>query len=107
MFSLPRMDRSVVKRTTLDHQGKDVGVPQATPADRILMVWPLTLMAWEFKEPNVVQPRLQRHVVRVAIANRKHATALSIVRLFRVAFRSAKAAYSQFSRSERRLLFSA
>ena len=46
-------------------QGKDVGVLHATPADRILMVWPLTLVAWEFKEPNVVQPRLQRHVVRI------------------------------------------
>ncbi|MEJ7591796.1 MAG: hypothetical protein WKF77_09620 [Planctomycetaceae bacterium] len=40
------MNRSIVKRTTLDQQGKDVGVLQATPADRILMVWPLTLMAW-------------------------------------------------------------
>lgn len=65
MSPLQRMDRSVVKRTTLDQQGKDVGVLHATPADRILMVWPLTLVAWEFKEPNVVQPRLQRHVVRI------------------------------------------
>ena len=65
MASLPPMDRSVVKLTTLDQQGSDSGVPNATPEERMLMVWPLTLIAWKFKEPNVVQPRLQRHVVRV------------------------------------------
>ena len=65
MASLPPMDRSVTKLTTLDQQGLDAGVPNATPAERLLMVWPLTLTAWAFKEPNVVQPRLQRHVARV------------------------------------------
>jgi hypothetical protein len=65
MASLPPMDRSVAKLTTLDQQGRDSGVPNATPAERLLMVWPLTLTAWELKEPNVVQPRLQRHVARV------------------------------------------
>ena len=77
MSSILRMDRSIAERTTLAQQGKDVGVLHTTPADRILMVWPLTLVAWEFKEPNAVQPRLQRHVVRIVIANRKHATALT------------------------------
>jgi hypothetical protein len=65
MSSLPPMDRSVTKLTSLDQQGRDSGVPNATPGERMLMVWPLTLTAWAFKEPNVVQPRLQRHVVRV------------------------------------------
>ena len=65
MAYLPPMDRSVTKLTTLDQQGLDSGVPNATPAERLLMVWPLTLTAWAFKEPNVVQPRLQRHVARV------------------------------------------
>ena len=65
MTSFPPMDRSVAKLTTLAHQGTDSGVPNATPAERLLMVWPLTLTAWSFKEPNVVQPRLQRHVARV------------------------------------------
>lgn len=58
------MDRTNVKRTTLDQQARDAGVPAATPVERVMMVWPLTLTAWAFKEPNVVQPRLQRHVVR-------------------------------------------
>ena len=64
MDSFPRMDRSVVKRSTLEQQGQDSGVPNATPAERIGLVWPLTLTAWAFKEPNVAQPRLQRHAVR-------------------------------------------
>ena len=63
--SLPRMDRFITKLTTLDQQGRDAGVPDATPAERLRMVWPLTLTAWACKEPNVVQPRLQRHVARV------------------------------------------
>ena len=49
---------------TLSEQGRDSGVPNATPAERVLMVWLLTLTAWAFKEPNVAQPRLQRNVVR-------------------------------------------
>lgn len=57
------MNRQITKRTTLDQQGRDSGVPNATPAERLMMVWPLTLAAWAFKEPDVVQPRLQRHVV--------------------------------------------
>ncbi len=65
MSSLPRVDRSVANQSTLEEQGRESGLPDVTPADRFLMVWPLTLAAWAFKEPNVVQPRLQRHVVRV------------------------------------------
>ena len=64
MSSFPRMDRTIVERSTLDQQGRDAGVTAATAAERILVVWPLTITAWAFKEPNVVQPRLQRHVVR-------------------------------------------
>ena len=67
---LPRMDRTIVKRTTLDQQGRDSGVPNATPAERLMMVWPLTLAAWAFKEPNIVQPRLQRHVVCIVRSRR-------------------------------------
>ena len=51
-------------RPDLGQPRPDAGVPAATAAERILMVWPLTITAWAFKEPNVVQSRLQRHVVR-------------------------------------------
>ena len=64
MSTLPRMDRTIVKRTTLEEQGKGAGMLDATHVERVQMVWPLTLTAWKFKEPNVAQPRLQRHVVR-------------------------------------------
>ena len=64
MASIPPMDRAITKLTTLDKQGCDSGVPKATPAERLLMVWPLTLTGWQFKEPNIAQPRLQRHVAR-------------------------------------------
>jgi len=70
MFTFPRMERTIVKRTTLDQRGRDAGVPDATPVERMMMVWPLTLSAWAFKEPNVVQPRLQRHVVRIIRSTR-------------------------------------
>ena len=56
------MDRTILKRTTLDQHGRDSGVPNATPAERLMMVLALTLAAWAFKEPHIAQPRLQRHV---------------------------------------------
>jgi len=47
------------------------------------------------------------YIVERIAGNSAARTAVSIVHFFRVAFRSAKAAYSQLSRSERRHLFSA
>jgi hypothetical protein len=38
---------------------------QMTPVERINLVWPLTLDAWAFKEGKRIEPRLQRHIVRV------------------------------------------
>ena len=37
------MDRTIVHRTTLGQQGRDAGVPAATPVERIMMVWPLEI----------------------------------------------------------------
>ena len=36
-----------------------------TPAERIEMVWPLTVDVWSFKGEADVESRLPRHVVRV------------------------------------------
>ncbi len=36
-----------------------------TPAERVNMVWQLTLNAWAFKGEPITDPRLQRHVVHV------------------------------------------
>jgi hypothetical protein len=36
-----------------------------TPAERIEMVWQITMDAWAFKGEPIDQSRLQRHIVRV------------------------------------------
>ena len=43
MSTFSRMDRTIVHRTTLGQQGRDAGVPAATPVERIMMVWPLEI----------------------------------------------------------------
>ncbi len=37
----------------------------ATPAERLLMVWPLTIEAWAMQGEDIAQSRLPRHVVHV------------------------------------------
>ena len=66
MTELPRLDRTISSVSTLAKQGGDLRVLEATPAECLNMVWPLTLAAWSFKDRNVAQSRLQRHAVRVA-----------------------------------------
>jgi hypothetical protein len=39
------MDRIIVKRSTPDERGVDSGVPEATPTDRLMRVWPLNAVA--------------------------------------------------------------
>jgi hypothetical protein len=61
------VDRSQypVHKTVLHAAEDDSYVRSLTPGERMMMVWPLTLQAWAFKEGLVDEPRLQRHVVRV------------------------------------------
>ncbi len=59
------MDRSQIEVTNLQSQGRDGGFVKATPAERIAMVWPLTLEAWAFKDKNIAQSRFQRDQIRV------------------------------------------
>jgi hypothetical protein len=48
------------------HDPEDTSyVMSLTPAERMRMVWQLTLQAWAFKEGLTVEPRLRRDVVRV------------------------------------------
>ena len=65
MSEAPSMDRTHVTKSTVKLQGSDVFVANATPAERMGMVWQLTLDAWAFKEPSVAESRFQRHAVRV------------------------------------------
>jgi hypothetical protein len=48
------------------HDPEDDGdIQRLTPAQRMEMVWQLTLQTWAFKEGLAVEPRLRRDVVRV------------------------------------------
>ena len=40
-------------------------VRDLTPQERLAMMWPLALDAWEFMGEPVIEPRLPRHIVRV------------------------------------------
>lgn len=66
------MDCTRIEVSALQLQGIDSAVRDASPADRIAMVWQLTRDAWSFKEPTIAESRLQRHVVRVTEANAEY-----------------------------------
>ena len=62
-----RMDRSRLRTRLrkLADQGLEDDLAGTTPAERIAMVWPMTLDAWAFLGDPGAESRLQRHVVRV------------------------------------------
>ena len=53
-----------VRKTTLARQGTERDVRDLTPAERIAMVWTLSVQAWKFKEPTADERRLRRQIVR-------------------------------------------
>ena len=61
------MDRSTiaVRVSRLELQGTEKDFAGTTPAERIGMVWPLTLEAWAFRGMMDAESRLPRHLVRV------------------------------------------
>lgn len=65
-MTLPRLDRSVAKRCSLDEEGCNDQVLGKRPEQCLNMVWPLTVSSWSLLDPSVVNSRLQRHVVRAA-----------------------------------------
>ena len=58
-------DRNRVVKSTLLAQGEQDVIVDGTPADRMGMVWQLTLDAWAFLDPVSAKSEFQRHVVRV------------------------------------------
>ena len=58
-------DRNRVVKTTLLAQGEDALILDATPGERMGMVWQLTMDAWAFMDPASAKCEFQRHVVRV------------------------------------------
>ena len=53
-----------VRKTTLERQGKEHDVRDLTPAERMAMVWTLSVQAWQFKEPTGHERLLRRQIVR-------------------------------------------
>ena len=60
-----RMDRTVTRKSSLQEQNDDGTIYNATPSERMGMVWQLTLDAWAFMDPISAKSEFQRHVVRV------------------------------------------
>jgi hypothetical protein len=52
-----------VRKTTLGNEGHNEPA-HLSPAARVALVWPLTVQAWQFKEPAFRESRLRRDVVR-------------------------------------------
>ncbi len=65
MSDRSRMNRSVVRKTTLQEQDDRGIISDATPSERIGMVWQLTLDAWVFLDPTGAKSEFQRHIGRV------------------------------------------
>jgi hypothetical protein len=52
-----------IRKTT--DQGKEMNLGNTTAAERLDMMWQLTIDAWVFKGESVAESRLPRHVVRI------------------------------------------
>lgn len=60
---MPPVRKVTIERKSLSD---DSSPPSgATPAERLLMVWPLTIEAWAMQGVDIAQSRLLRHVVHV------------------------------------------
>jgi len=57
--------RDVVRKLTLAEDDDDGLVLDATPAERLQMVWPLTCDCWAFVPGSDAQLEFQRHVESV------------------------------------------
>ncbi len=59
------MDRSVVRKSSLQDQNDRGIIYDATPSERMGMVWQLTIDAWTFMDATSAKSEFQRHVGRV------------------------------------------
>jgi hypothetical protein len=54
-----------IRLSTLKEQDQSNDLRSTTPAQRIAMMWQLTVDAWAFKGEPIAELRLPRHIVRV------------------------------------------
>jgi hypothetical protein len=59
------LEAQKVRISKLEEQDKTDDLRSTTPAERLEMMWQLTLDAWAFKGEPVDELRLPRHIVRV------------------------------------------
>jgi hypothetical protein len=61
------MERSYLKTrlARVSDQGREDDLRMSSAAQRLAMVWPLTLDAWLFKGESVAEPRVQKHIIHV------------------------------------------
>ena len=52
-----------IRVTSLRDQGTERDETQRTPAERLSTMWQLAVDAWAFKEENIAESRLPRHIV--------------------------------------------
>lgn len=57
--------RYPVRKSTLHEQDADPDLENTTAAERLGMMWQLTLDAWAFAGQPLAESRLPRHLVRV------------------------------------------
>ena len=57
-----KSNRSELVRSTLQQQNDDGFISDATPAERMGMVWQMTLDVWAFLDPQLAKSEFQRHV---------------------------------------------
>jgi agmatine/peptidylarginine deiminase len=58
-------ERSFVRKIHLSEESVALAFEAYTPAERVLMVWPITQDCWAFVPGYDAQQEFQRHVVRV------------------------------------------
>ena len=54
-----------VRKSSLAEQDEDPDLENTTAAERLGMMWPITLDAWTFAGEPLAESRLPRHIVRI------------------------------------------
>ena len=60
-----RTEVTKIRISTLREQDQSDDLLKTTPAERLQMMWQLTLDAWTFKGEPIAELRLPRHIVRI------------------------------------------
>ena len=59
------LETKKVRVSKLEEQDETDDLRSTTPAERLEMMWQLTMDAWAFKGEPIAELRLPRHIIRV------------------------------------------